>query len=189
MIGTGGERNGTEAQSTSSRARERGKKQVSLGKFHSARPRRRSGRICGRPVPPDPIKGEAVIEAAKQDPVQFGRIAERMDRTGNVHGAFKDVATTVMRNKLAKMAEESKAETERLSAGMPDNQKAALSTEMMRERGELLRLATDIAERLPKPKEFAALHKGYIHANLFTNCRKAHKWLGQFLDIIEGRND
>jgi len=37
-------------------------------------------------------KAKAVVEAAKKDPEQYGPIAEQMDKTGNVHGAYKALA-------------------------------------------------------------------------------------------------
>ena len=36
-------------------------------------------------------KAKAVVEAAEQDPKRFGRLLFQMDRTGNVHGAFKEL--------------------------------------------------------------------------------------------------
>jgi hypothetical protein len=36
-------------------------------------------------------KAEQVVQAAETDPEKFGRFVEKMDRTGNVHGAFKEL--------------------------------------------------------------------------------------------------
>ena len=41
---------------------------------------------------PTLAKAKAVIEAARKDPERYGPVAEQMDKTGNVHGAYKTLA-------------------------------------------------------------------------------------------------
>ncbi len=36
-------------------------------------------------------KAAAVVQAAKEDPQRYGRLVERMDRSGRVHGAFREL--------------------------------------------------------------------------------------------------
>ncbi len=130
---------------------------------------------------PTLAKAKAVLDAARRDPEHCNAIAEEMDKTGNVHGAYKKLTGNAFKAQLRQLAEESQAEFEQATAWMSEEQKAALSTEMMRQRGELSRLVEDIAERLGEPAAFAERHSGYIHQPTIINCELARTWLGRFL--------
>jgi len=132
---------------------------------------------------PTLMKAKAVVEAAKQNPKKYGAIAKEMDATGNVHGAFKQLGSSVVKSAIRKMAAESNAEMREVTAWMSEEERAALSPEMMRQRGELTRLVEDIATRLLPPEEFARLHRGHIPKETINNASGAHRWLGEFLTI------
>lgn len=55
-------------------------------------------------------KAREVVEAAKAEPEKFGRLAEKMDATGKVSGVHRQL-------KVAKLAEEIRAEAPKLPAG------------------------------------------------------------------------
>lgn len=71
---------------------------------------------------PTLAKAKAVIEAAKLNPDACGPIADRMDQTGNIHGAFRELAATAVKSQIRKMAAESQAEMEQATAWMEGTQ-------------------------------------------------------------------
>jgi N6-adenosine-specific RNA methylase IME4/ParB-like chromosome segregation protein Spo0J len=81
-----------------------GGKKKGLGKFPD--PGRAKDKIA-RAVGVDRktlAKATAVVEAAEREPEKFKRIADQMDRTGNVHGAYKEVTRAAKIDKIANAA-------------------------------------------------------------------------------------
>lgn len=82
---------------------------------HSGRPKKTGGKIppVSRGKAADKIaaavgvdrktlaKAEAVVEAAERDPNRFGKLREQMDRTRNVHGAYKQLEKRKQADEIA----------------------------------------------------------------------------------------
>ena len=83
------------------------------------------------------------------------------------------------RKHFRNMAVECKAEINAAASGWSEEKKARYTPEMMRQRGELERLARDIC-KLPDAVEYARCHNGEIEADAIGSIVEASEWLAAF---------
>lgn len=83
------------------------------------------------------------------------------------------------RKHFRNMAVESRAAINAAASGWSEEKKARYTPEMMRQRGELKRLARDIC-KLPKAEEYARRHNGEIEADAIESIVEASAWLAAF---------
>ncbi len=96
------------------------------------------------------------------------------------------VIRNAVRDYIRGQAASSEAEIQQAAAGMTDEQRASLHPEMMRQRGELVRLIRDLGA-LSEPVAFAKLHGPYLPSNFLAEVAFATGWLEFFCDALEGK--
>jgi hypothetical protein len=95
------------------------------------------------------------------------------------------VVRDVVRERVRGMAADSEAELQEATAHWTPEQRAAAAPERMRTRGELMRLAEDLAA-MPDPRTFAHEHRD-LPPRAVQQAEAAHAWLTDFLS--EWRHD
>lgn len=95
------------------------------------------------------------------------------------------VIRNAVRDYIRGQAASSEAEIQQAAAGMTEEQRASLHPEMMRQRGELVRLIRDLGA-LPDAADFAKRHVAYLPSNFIAEAMFACGWLETFCDALEG---
>lgn len=91
------------------------------------------------------------------------------------------VIRSAVRDYIRAQAVESEAALQRAAAWMTEEQRNSYRPELVRQRGEISRLVGDLAS-LPEPRNFIATHRGLLPPQTVEQARRAHEWLGRFLE-------
>lgn len=129
-------------------------------------------------VSPATVKraGKFAEEADKKPEVATAIL--RGDKTPAAISAIADMKSAV-RQHIRGMAAQAKEEILEATKGWSAEKKAQYAPEMMRQRGELKRLARDIC-KLPEATEYARRHKGEVEADAIDSIEEASGWLADF---------
>jgi hypothetical protein len=111
------------------------------------------------------------------------KLDTRTDSLGREQPARKDptasVVREIVRERFRSEAAESEAEMQEATAHWSPAQRAAVSPERLRQRGEFMRLTADLAH-LPEATDFAHDHRD-LPARAIEQADAAHAWLSGFL--------
>jgi hypothetical protein len=109
----------------------------------------------------------------------WGSVIERAEQTDSpVTGP---VIRAAVRDYMRGQAAGAAADLDAAVAGWTEERQQGFVPELVRQRGELARLVTDLAQ-LPPPHEFVAKHRGYLSAQTVAQAERAHAWTGLFLE-------
>lgn len=98
------------------------------------------------------------------------------------------VIRNAVRAQIRGMAAESESELQEVTANWTDEQREAARPEVMRQRGELMRLVHDLGA-LPEPTAFARSHSPYLSSDFFAEAMFACGWLEHFCDALEASRE
>lgn len=93
-------------------------------------------------------------------------------------------ARAAVREHIRNEAKEAVAAMEEATSHISPETRRLLTPEMMRQRGELMRLVSDLS-RLEEPRGFANTHHTLINDLLMTNARNALDWLTTFIEVMK----
>jgi len=96
------------------------------------------------------------------------------------------VIRTAVRDRIRGLSESSEAELQVATATWSDGQRDAFRPELVRQRGEVVRLLRDVAH-LPEPFGFAEQHGSYLPPDFLADAATARGWLAAFCDGLEGK--
>ena len=119
------------------------------------------------------------------DPELFEKV-----RAGSVplRGAVKEVERRELAPIIKAQAERDRAELKALADEInPPDFDPVENADQVRQRGELTRLCTDLAN-LPPPAQFLARHEGKLRADHIEPARAAMAWLTEFFAELEARS-
>lgn len=98
------------------------------------------------------------------------------------------VIRNAVRDRIRGMAAESEAELQEATAHWTEEERDLHRPEVMRQRGELMRLVHDLAA-LPEPAAFARLHEPYLSAGFVAELVAAGEWLDGFRNALEAMHE
>lgn len=96
------------------------------------------------------------------------------------------VVREVVRERVRGLAAESEAELQAATAGWTPEQRAAVAPDVMRQRGELIRLIRDLGA-LPDALSLAHEHRAFMPRDFVAEAAFACGWLEEFCDGLEGK--